>query len=229
MNSMNFPPVFVINLDDRKDRWDEIKKAFESWPIKLERISAIKETPGWKGCLKSHKKAVKYALDHNYPWVLVLEDDCLPANGHTSFTQFLNTLPYLWENRDKWDIFSGGPTVIYESNVFTKDPILFNVKSYGAHFMLINQKVYENIIRAPEEPIDVFYKNKLSCLCSYPHIAYQKEGVSDIEGKEVDYKELFNTSAKQLRKQLYGNVTEYLLAGSILLALLVLKGIYKRK
>jgi glycosyl transferase family 25 len=224
----NFPPVFVINLEDRKDRWNEIQQNFKSWPVKLERIDAVKESPGWKGCLKSHKKAAQIALDNKLPWVLVLEDDCIPANGNTSFTQFRSLLPYLWETRESWEIFSGGPTVLYDYQIIQKEPILFSVKSYGAHFMLIQEKAYKKIINSPEEPIDVFYKNSIKCLCTYPHIAYQKEGVSDIEGKEVDYKELFQKGNNALRKKLAGNVSEYLLAGAIVLSLIVLKSIYKK-
>jgi GR25 family glycosyltransferase involved in LPS biosynthesis len=84
---INFPPVFVINLEDRKDRWAEIQESFRNWPVQLERIDAVRASPGWKGCFESHKKVVQLAKDKGYPWVLVLEDDCMPCS-ETSFTQF---------------------------------------------------------------------------------------------------------------------------------------------
>ena len=224
----NFPPVFVINLEDRKDRWNEIQQSFKEWPVMLERIDAVRASPGWKGCIKSHKKAVEHAKNNSYPWVLVLEDDCIPANGKASFTQFTQLLPYLWQTRDSWELFSGGPTILFDYNVTSTQPLLFNVKSYGAHFMLINEKAYSKIINSPEnEPIDVFYKKSMNCLCTLPHIAYQKEGKSDIENTEVNYTNHFTKSSseltKKLNKHLNGYRVEFFLGPAIVLSLLLLK------
>jgi GR25 family glycosyltransferase involved in LPS biosynthesis len=57
---MEFPSTLVINLDKRVDRWNEIQRMFGEWPS-LERVSAVEETPGWKGCAKSHIKSINLA------------------------------------------------------------------------------------------------------------------------------------------------------------------------
>jgi len=110
---MNNLPILVINLSERKDRWKEIQKTFEEkWPgVYLERIDAVKASPGWIGCLRSHKKAVQIAKKRKYPYVLVLEDDCLPADD--SFERFQEILPLL-EKRNDWDIFSGGNNICFK-------------------------------------------------------------------------------------------------------------------
>lgn len=103
---MQFPPILVINLDHRADKWEQMQKEFEDWPVKLERVSAIKHDIGWKGCYLSHLKCVKIAKERNYPWVLYLEDDCILMPGAKE--RFLDALPYLWDTRKHWDFFMGG-------------------------------------------------------------------------------------------------------------------------
>ncbi len=222
---MEFPPVLVINLDERTDRWEAVQKAFASWPIELERIPAIKQTPGWKGCLQSHKKAVRYAMEQQYPWVLVLEDDCFPGRGARSYEQFRDLLPLLWESRDKWELFSGGPTLMFEQKLVNKHPPLFEQKSYAAHFMLIQANAYQKILDAPEEQIDVFYKKQMKCLCTYPHIAYQSEGMSDIEGRLTNYMFAFENSSRTLMHELYGYQYEVYFGFAIVFALLTVKAL----
>ena len=49
--------IFYINLDERKDRKEQIEKEFEKFEIpleKVERFEAIKHQYGMIGCSKSH-------------------------------------------------------------------------------------------------------------------------------------------------------------------------------
>ena len=64
---------YVINLDERKDRWETITSKFD---IPLQRIPAIKDKIGWKGCGYSHMKALKMAKEKGLSFILILEDDC---------------------------------------------------------------------------------------------------------------------------------------------------------
>ena len=92
-----FDKIFVINLDHRKDRWNESLKLFEKYHISnYERISAVKPiykdipkkyysnlvvnqtewyVTGAVGCKLSHLKVIKLAKERNYKNFLVLEDD----------------------------------------------------------------------------------------------------------------------------------------------------------
>ena len=91
---MNDPETFVINLDDRTDRWDAIQKLCSGAGLTPRRISAVRATPGWIGCTYSHMKCMQIAKEEQLPWVLILEDDATftPA----SFNRFRMLLPFLW-------------------------------------------------------------------------------------------------------------------------------------
>ena len=201
---MNNLPILVINLSERKDRWKEIQKTFEEkWPgVYLERIDAVKASPGWIGCLRSHKKAVQIAKKRKYPYVLVLEDDCLPADD--SFERFQEILPLL-EKRNDWDIFSGGTTFVSNINLLNKSPPLFKVKSYATQFVLIHERAYNKILNGSEKkPIDMFYHENMNILCTYPHLATQTISKSNIENKVSNYNESFEKSNSILKSVLKG-------------------------
>lgn len=80
-------PVFVINLDARKERWNTFAEHYHAAllsdrPLRSlvsetpERLSAtaLPEDPA-RGCCTSHLRAIQLAEDRNYEQVLVFEDD----------------------------------------------------------------------------------------------------------------------------------------------------------
>ena len=186
-----FPPILVINLEDRKDRWAEIQEDFKKggWPP-LNRIDAIKATPGWVGATLSHARSIRIAKENNLPWVLVLEDDCFPVEG--AFQRFCELIPSLWERRNEWDIFMGGLTSPKINSIVQKSPILFNADGLTAHFSLIHQKSYHIILNdITKKPIfiDEYYRDTphIRMFCTTPQLAIQKPSMSDITGSFADY------------------------------------------
>lgn len=181
-------PALVINLDHRTDRVEEIKNEFQDWGTPIERVSAVKKTPGWKGCSLSHLKCVKIAKERRYPWVLIIEDDCILTDGGKE--RFQRILPYLWTNKDKWDIFNGGVHFISEFKIVDKEQQIFEVRAVANHFYIVNSTAYDKILEnhpsLPEEPIDVFYQ-KYKNWTMTPAIAAQRSSYSDNENKEEDY------------------------------------------
>ena len=201
--AMQFPPTLVINLDSRQDRMSEFTQEFRNWPTSVERVSAVKYSPGWKGCAASHLKCVKLAKERNYPWVLVVEDDCTLTLGASE--QFQEVLPYLWKNRDSWDIFFGGVTHIKKSKRISYSPDIFEATCVTAHFCLIHSSVYDTILNHyPEDiddytdQIDVYYGYNLRIWTTTPFFAKQRPSKSDIEEGIKDYTELFNDSERKL-------------------------------
>jgi GR25 family glycosyltransferase involved in LPS biosynthesis len=188
---MAFPPILVINLDDRKDRWTDIQQAFRHWPMPLERVSAVRMKPGWKGCSLSHKKCIEIAKERNYPWVLILEDDCLPEEH--SLQRFQNLLPTLWKRKMNWDIFNGGPSQIFEAKIVSETPPLLQIKGYATHFILVHEGFYDKLIEDVNEnmKIDVHYKDNVRSWSSVPLLATQAISQSDIENTQTDYSENF--------------------------------------
>lgn len=66
--------VVYINLDKRTDRKTKIEKTLSCFP-NVQRISAIREFPGWLGATKSHIKALEYAQHNRLDHILIVEDD----------------------------------------------------------------------------------------------------------------------------------------------------------
>ena len=199
------PSTLVINLDTRKDKWELIQKEFANWSPPIERISAIKYSPGWKGCTLSHRKAMEIAKKRHYPWVLIVEDDCqLTPDAQERFHALL---PYLWKHQHRWDVFLGGVTQLTESKVVSKTQPLFKVKGFTTHFCLIHRAAYNKILRhipsdpnKMKDPVDVWYRDHLRLWTTVPFLAVQQPSYSDINKKEMNYTESFDNAEKLLRK-----------------------------
>ena len=202
-SQMEFPPTLVINLDSRQDRMREFTTEFRNWPVTVERVSAIKYSPGWKGCSASHLKCVKIAKERKYPWVLIVEDDCtLSADAAEKFQELL---PFLWANRDRWDIFYGGVTSIKKYERISYSPAIFQVYCFAAHFCLIHSDSYNKIlnnhpwaIEDYKDPIDVYYAESLRIWTTAPFIAKQRPSKSDRETGVKDYTEFIGRAEKKL-------------------------------
>lgn len=130
---MNYK-VFVINLDDRPDKFENAKSQLDAQNIQCERISAIRGnlldqvtidtnydaqankkhylrtmSVGEIGCYMSHRKAWQKIIDENLDYAIILEDDCKPEPE-------LHRLPALLENLKNWDYIKltgprGGKTI----------------------------------------------------------------------------------------------------------------------
>jgi hypothetical protein len=197
---MEFPPILVINLATRNDRWKEIQESFVDWP-QLQRLDAVKFSPGWKGCNKSHVKALESAKQNSWPWVLVLEDDALPTQS--SLAQFKKLLPSLWEQRGTWDVFLGGCTSVKDVSIRQHNPPLLNVKGHTTHFCLYNENSYDKLIEGISNStmvIDGFFREtpSIRTVATAPHLATQRPSKSDLQDSETNYEEIFQKSNRDL-------------------------------
>jgi len=78
---------FVINLDERQDRWAEASSQFAKFPFAIERVEAVNssdvenEEPyvpaGVAATWKSHQKAMRSHLETQFEYAVILEDDFL--------------------------------------------------------------------------------------------------------------------------------------------------------
>jgi hypothetical protein len=209
-----FPEVFVINLDHRTDRWAVIERTCSAADLAPVRVSAVSASPGWRGCALSHLKCVRLAKEGSLPWVLILEDDA--TFTPEAMDRFRGFLGYLWEHRDKWERFNGGPTFPAqpEIRILSRKPPLMYAKGFATHFNLIHARAYDIILSwDPERDrmIDVFYmelesrfRTVFSSVATVPHISTQVTSRSEIspfsEQSENDYSIYFNYSERKLRE-----------------------------
>lgn len=199
--------VYVINLDSRPDRWEHIQSVWKG-VFPLVRIPAVQQTPGWKGCSLSHIKAVEEAKSRGEPYVLVLEDDCIPRKRHPMAVKALwdEVMVKLASNQDKWDVVLGGatwaegglpPTINKELSAHNAN--VYNLhKGYCTHWTLWNvNTTYDKLMQYKttlDSEIDIYMYQVFRVKVVVPFLAEQQHGHSDIIGQNVDYYGLFNHS-----------------------------------
>lgn len=93
--------------------------------------------------------------------------------------------------------------MITDASIAHRNPPLFRVKAHAAHFCLYTKNGYEKIIpqlSILDVPIDAFYRNSndIRMMCTFPHLAIQQEGQSDIENTHANYNSLFKESNTKL-------------------------------
>tara|TARA_Y100000816_G_scaffold121488_1_gene85366 strand:- start:603 stop:1259 length:657 start_codon:yes stop_codon:yes gene_type:complete len=214
---MKIDKIFIINLEYRTDRKEQMIKELEKHNIcNYEFFKAVR--PGiqdiieWNnnycshvknsfprsdkflnyqigclGCLKSHVEVCKLALERNYKNILILEDD-------TEFIHNLDTLSkFSSQINDNYDMLylcgshNGPRERITENIVKTK-----KTHTTGSYLITDNAMKYllENI-KSYSKEIDVFYaeeiQSRFNCYCTLPHISKQKDGYSDIQQGNVSY------------------------------------------
>jgi len=181
--------AFVMNLNKRQDRWKAIQ---ESADMKLHRIAAIDKDPGAYGLVLTIMKVLRYAKKQGLPEILLLEDDCVLKSGWKE--RWLSIKEWLEAHPDDWDIYSGGAQAYGDAKEVghTGSIRLFQPKwSHGAHFMYIPSRSYDMMLAeykkyAPTTKADPKFgadmiNGHLKRLISHPFVAYQENGLSNIE------------------------------------------------
>jgi len=182
--------IFVINLNKREDRLEEISKMLEGY--NWERIEAVETAKGYIGCVLSHIKCLKKAIIDDLPEVIIMEDD----------HRFMNEKEFKYPP---------------QGHVMACDVCLLTGKSIKGEFIdenfmkiqsarhtdcyLVKRHYYKTMIKC-------FYESLLKLLNNYKHqyyidvywdkymridnficlrklIGYQKEDYSDIQNMEI--------------------------------------------
>ena len=80
-----FDGILYINLPHRQDRKKRILQELQKLCVqssKIHRIDAFYDPfNGHRGCAKSHRKALDFAIEQKWKNVLILEDDCVFSEG----------------------------------------------------------------------------------------------------------------------------------------------------
>jgi hypothetical protein len=176
-------PMIAINLDRRTDRWSALTEAFADYPI--ERFSAIRpaDGDGIRGCRESHFAALRLARERQYPWVALMEDDCVPYSHFRE--ELARLLPLLWELRASWDIYTGGPIALRSMTRIKHN--LIGIDFWAcAQFIIIHAGAYNKILNGWNETtsmhaVDMYYNNTLRSVTSAPPLTYQSNTPSDVQ------------------------------------------------
>ena len=204
--------IYVINLKERIDRLEYIKKTFKSFKnININIIDAIKHEKGSIGCFLSHKKCINIAKEKKMKYIIVMEDDCAPSDNFE--IRLINIINYL-EKNDDWDIFLGGITghiknkIIKNVSIDDQTTLVYLAKGKTTHFIVYNMKCYDFFLNCDENnlPIDLCWHNNLIAVVSYPFLAKQLTAFSTIENKTINYNLSFIKSENQIKEILSSNI-----------------------
>jgi len=206
-----FEKIFVINLDERTDRWIHAQEEFKKYNItNYERFPAIKltEIPDSKltnkfmsqtdryiksafGCRLSHIKIIEIAKERGYKNVLILEDDfSINESRYKLFEMAIQEL-----NNFKWDMFYLGITPIYQKMDIIGNH-LYKIKGNctGGHAYAVNSHFYDVILeknKTASYEIDNIYSKDIQVNNNVygikPMIITQYLNHSDIRGHDVEY------------------------------------------
>lgn len=172
--------AFCINLKERPENW--VKFRSQQLPFEVERFEAIKDSPGWKGCTKSHLEIMK-KIDG---MTIVMEDDCLFLKEWNYIEDIMKQLP------DNWDALYLGATLNVPLEKYSDN--LFRLKGgWTTHAIIYKDDTIPKFIvkhMAPIRKIDVYLaelQEKFNVFITYPLTATQRPGYSDVINREQDY------------------------------------------
>lgn len=222
--------IYCISLESRIDRREYLKTQFKKLDHKIHFNIVKKNLDPIKGCLESHIECIREANKLNFENILIFEDDILINE------KVLNNIKnvYIPENFDMFylgyhinngirygknilKILSGQTTHAYIINKRVFNYILNNInKDWDNISNWSIKNKYEKLTNYNVRAIDLFYskwvheiRNKTYGI--YPILIYQKPDFSDIENRNIDYRNLMETKANEFYKKKIYNYEIWLL------------------
>jgi GR25 family glycosyltransferase involved in LPS biosynthesis len=199
-----FDKTYCINLERRKDRWDECLLEFNKHNLTLiERFIAVDGTelpqvtsgfvtPSRLALVLTNIKILEEAIEKNYNSVLIFEDDIEFTDEINLISEYFKFLPKDWDM-----LYFGGN---HNTHIRIEPPVIINEKvcklhsTFSTHCVAINKKSFKTILdrlKKCDNALDVIYvelQKSLNVYSFYPLIATQRVSYSDIENKIADYK-----------------------------------------
>lgn len=197
-----FDRIFLINLPDRKAKLQDASKELHRYNIAFEVYPAIKQDNGAYGLFQTMQELFSL-LVLNRKRVLVFEDDIKIVRDPAPIME----KAIISLQKRKWDMFYLGPNTHQDFGLL-EDGLLRLFNAFSTHAVAYSSTGIENVCRFKwsGKPIDVMITEQVqslgNCYCSYPLIATQRNGYSDIDKKEVVYnyiEERFLRHTKHLR------------------------------
>lgn len=179
---------YCINLDNRKDRWEQVQEEFKKIDFYPTRFSAIENENKPRGCLQSHLAILKEARDKDQN-VLIFEDDVeLRIDAIEIIESALDELSEI-----DWTLFYLGGNILKPFHQYSNHLAKLN-HCQSTHAYSANKKYLTPIIDFLEKNdffIDVLYAEGIvpytNSYITVPMVAIQRASFSDIENKIMTY------------------------------------------
>lgn len=196
----NIDKIYCVSLERRQDRREQVSIEFSKHGLDFNFFNAIdghllnkqaKIKPGHVGCVLSHLSIFKELRGSDGEFFMITEDDVV---FHDDFINLYNS--WILEVPKDWEILyfggnhNGKPLNMVSPHVHRLE------KTYTTHCYIIRKSALEVVIKEFETTeifnmeVDVHLSRVQSIIPCYgfvPAIAWQREGFSDIEMKDVDY------------------------------------------
>jgi GR25 family glycosyltransferase involved in LPS biosynthesis len=180
--------VYVINLDRRSDRLEQITKQLDDLGIPFERFKAVDyleiNSTGTVACAMSHKAVLQDAVLNGYHKILVLEDDALFINNFKEeFNEIISKVP------DDWQMIHLGAAGT-RGNMITPR-IQKSLYALTSHAIAIDQSIFQRLIDLNKEDrhVDEVYGSLMQTINAYtihPSIVKQSGGYSDVSNRSFE-------------------------------------------
>ncbi len=207
-----FDKIICLTLERRPNRWEIALEEFKKYGLEniVEKFNGVdgkdsgileQNLPmsdgvrlkfGEIGCTMSHQKIIEKCQKEGYENVLILEDDAeFDSNWQITLKNVIEKeLPQNWDM-----LYLGGNHSIKPTQVTEH---LFKIQhTYTTHAYAVNKRIFPKILETfpktavdCKRQVDVYYSSIQKSTNSFvimPHIAWQKEGFSDIQEKNVNY------------------------------------------
>lgn len=192
--------AYYINLKERVERNESVKKQMTSVGFKCVRFQAIKSIDGRLGCSLSHLAILERAKKKKLPHVVICEDDIFFKDPEL----FKKQLKSFLKSEDEWDVLLFGGNVVPPFSISSPYAMKithcqtttgYMVKEHYYDTLIQNiREGIKNLLQYPENhfqyAIDKYWlslQRKDRWYLIYPLMVTQKKGYSDIEKREVDY------------------------------------------
>ena len=162
-----FDKIVCINLKERADKYNSVKKVFEKLSIPVEFYFADKHPESGRiGCFESHLHVIKECYNNGGKNILIFEDDVIETSSYNE-KKIKDILDFLREN--EWcEYFQLGYTILphelfkyFSSKTLTKHIIQYNGNT--SHSYILNRAGMKRILNTWEnniqtEDLDIYYK-----------------------------------------------------------------------
>ena len=207
---------FYINLDRRMDRRQQVEQELASLGISqpfIQRFKAIEMTNGSVGCSMSHLHLLQRAYNEGWPYIMIVEDDIQFLQPDIFLKQSNMFFDVFRRKEDGigteplWDVLllagNNVPPYIQNGDFSVRVSHCQTTTGYivRAHYLptlIENVKIgIHKLLMSPENhfhfAIDKYWlplQKKDRWYLVTPLTVVQRDGYSDIEGKEKDYSRL---------------------------------------
>lgn len=183
--------IVCLNLSHREDRLIAFTEQAEKYNIPFERVEAIRDTEqGARGLRDTMVRLFNEEIEKGANHILVFEDDCLMVEGEVVFNDTMDrVMEQLPENYHM--VLLGCQLTARISHWFSPNLIPVT-KAFSTHAVLYSLHGMKEIISSNlGYPIDNFLVDTLQplgrCYCTYPLLATQSEGFSDIGQNVINW------------------------------------------